>query len=138
MDPKGNHLLSIANRNRNRRLVGRRPCQDNGYQSDDENETEVNQQESHHDPNEVDQDYLVVGNYVDESIRSRIENGEYVDFSRLLPRDWLMLEEDNRMEIVNHNGKTYFVPASDSDPSGITNFSRWEQAFRVFSNIYTR
>lgn len=42
------------------------------------------------------------------------------------------------MEIVNRNGKTYFVPAVDSDPTGISNFSRWEQAFRVFSNIYTR
>ena len=42
------------------------------------------------------------------------------------------------MEIVNHNGKTYFVPAVNSDPTGISNFSRWEQAFRVFSNIYTR
>ena len=43
------------------------------------------------------------------------------------------------MEIVNRNGKTYFVPANDlSDSSGITNFSKWEQAFRVYSNIYCK
>ena len=92
-----------------------------------------------HHPAEVDENYLVVGNYVEESVRTKIENGEYVNFSRLLPRDRLSIEEDNRMEIVNKNGKTYFVPASDVDQTGgITSFSRWEQEFRVFSNIYTR
>ena len=81
---------------------------------------------------------MVVGNCVEDHIRQRIENGEYVDFSRLLPRDRLAMEEDNRMEIVNKNGKTYFVPAAEIDPNGISNFSHWEQAFHVFSNIYTR
>ena len=56
----------------------------------------------------VDGNYLVVGNYVDEGIRQRIEDGEYIDFARLLPSDHLAIEEDNRMEIVNRNGKTYF------------------------------
>ena len=56
----------------------------------------------------VDGNYLVVGNYVDEGIRQRIEDGEYIDFARLLSSDHLVIEEDNRMEIVNRNGKTYF------------------------------
>ena len=81
---------------------------------------------------------MVVGNCVEDHIRQRIDNGEYVDFSRLLPRDRLTMEEDNRMEIINKNRKTYFVPAAAIDPNGISNFSCWEQAFRVFSNIYTR
>ena len=44
------------------------------------------------------------------------------------------------MEIVNRDGRTYFVPAQNVGDStgGITNFSRWEQAFHVFSNIYCR
>ena len=43
------------------------------------------------------------------------------------------------MEIVNKNGRTYFVPAKDvSDNSGITNFSCWEQALCVYSNIYCK
>ena len=87
----------------------------------------------------ADENYLIVGNHVDECTHNKIENGEFVDFARLLPRDRVEFEEDNRMEIVNRNGKTYFVPASDVDSSGgITNFSKWEQAFRVFSDIYTR
>ena len=105
---------------------------DDGYESDDE-------QEQHRQlPSVVDEDYLVVGNHVDNSIRQRIENGEYIDFAHLLPHDHLALEEDNRMEIVNKNGKTYFIPAVDNESGHISNFSHWEQAFRVFSNIYTR
>ena len=42
------------------------------------------------------------------------------------------------MEIVNRNGKTYFVPRVDSDNHSISNFSRWEQAFRIYLNVYTR
>ena len=43
------------------------------------------------------------------------------------------------MELVNRNGNTYFVPVSDHEcASGITSFYKWEQAFRIFSNVYTR
>ena len=110
---------------------------DDGYESEDEGECFNDRQDfQQHHLALVDENYLVVGNYVEESIRQRIENGEYIDFARLLPRDRLALEEDNRMEVINRNGRTYFVPAIDVDSSGITNFSHWEQAFRVFSNIY--
>ena len=87
----------------------------------------------------VDENYLVVGNYIDDNIRVRIENGEYVDFSHLLPRDRIQMEDDSRMEMVFRNGRTYFVPANTNTgpDSSINSFSRWEQAFRVFSNIYT-
>ena len=87
----------------------------------------------------VDENYLVVGNYIEDNLRERIENGEYVDFARLLPRDRVQLEDESRMEMVFKNGRTYFVPAtthSNSD-NAISSFSRWEQAFRVFSNVYT-
>ena len=88
----------------------------------------------------VDEKYLVIGNYVEDSLRNKIEKGEYVDFSKLLPRDRTAFEEDTRMELINKDGHTYFVPARNGGTSEITisNFSRWEQAFRVYSNIYTR
>ena len=93
-----------------------------------------------HNPSLVDENYLIVGNYVEDHIRQKIEDGEYIDFARLLPHDCLLFKEENRMEIVNRNGHSYFVPAQSLPESGggITNFSRWEQAFRVFSNIYCR
>ena len=89
------------------------------------NRTQNNQEA--HLPSVADEDYLIVGNYVDQQTRERILNDEFVDFMRLLPRDKLQIEEDNRMEIVNQDGRTYFVPASTLNDSGsISNFSRWE------------
>ena len=64
---------------------------------------------------------------------------EYIDFAKLLPRDRLMCEENNQMEIVCKGGLTYFVPVSDREANGqINNFFKWEQAFHMFANIYTQ
>ena len=35
-------------------------------------------------------------------------------------------------------GKTFWVPAADHEVQSIHNFSKWEQAFRVYSDIYLR
>ena len=40
------------------------------------------------------------------------------------------------MELVICNGHTYYVPVCKT--TSISNFQRWEQAFRVFANIYTK
>ena len=64
--------------------------------------------------------------------------GDYVDFSKLLPYNKVSIEDDHRMEMVNYGGQTFWVPASDKNQISISNFSKWEQAFRVFSNIYTQ
>ena len=83
----------------------------------------------------IDEDYLVVGAHIDEQMKNRIIKGEYVDFGKLLPRDRILAEEDGRLELVIRNGKTFWVPVSES--VSINGFSRWEQAFRIYSNIYT-
>ena len=47
--------------------------------------------------------------------------------------------DDHRMEIVNKEGMSYFVPVADREcTTSVNNFKRWEQAFRIFSNIYTQ
>ena len=85
----------------------------------------------------VDEDYVVISANIDDNMCHKIQNNEYVDFGKLLPRDRIMLEEDHRMELVSKGGLTYFTPVSDRDNGGISSFSKWEQAFRVFSNIYS-
>ena len=83
----------------------------------------------------VDENYMVIGTNLDLTIRNKIVKGEYVDFARLQPRDRVSTDEP-RLELVNRGGQTFFVPAEhDSNP--ISSFYKWEQAFRVFSNIYT-
>ena len=70
------------------------------------------------------------------SIIKKIENGDYVDFSKLIPRDKIVAEEETELKMVMRDGKMYYVPVKDTQT--INGFGRWEQAFRVFSNIYTR
>ena len=62
-----------------------------------------------------------------------------MDFSKLLPKNrFSASDEENRLKLVTRGGVTYFVPASDRDNASITSFTKWEQAFRVFSNIFSR
>ena len=47
------------------------------------------------------------------------------------------MEEDQRMELVNRNGVSYWTPIVNREFGSITNFGKWETAFRVFADIYT-
>ena len=78
--------------------------------------------------------------HLDQALQQKIVNNEYVDFARLLPKSHTASGgiNDHRMELISKGGLTFFVPVSDHEATQINNFSKWEQAFRVFSNIYTR
>ena len=100
LDPTGRNVQILPNPNNPPHNINTRRVQiDDGYESDEyENlgrDGHNNLMVSHDHPSVVDENYLVIGNFVDEHIKLRIENGEYVDFSRLLPRDRLVIEEDN-------------------------------------------
>ena len=83
----------------------------------------------------IDDDYQLVGAHLDDNMCQKIGRGEYVDFGKLLPKDRIVSEEDGRMELVIKNGKTFWMPVTES--VNINNFSRWEQAFRIYTNVYT-
>ena len=86
----------------------------------------------------VDTDYQLVAVHVDAVTRKKIENCEYVDFSRLLPKNKPGEDDELRMQMVNHNGRAYYVPMSKVDKVQVNSLFCWEQAFRVFSDIFTR
>ena len=88
----------------------------------------------------MDEDYCVVASHLEDSMIKRIQSFEYVDFSKLLPRDRLAREGDNNLvEIVNKDGHTYLAPSTaDKNHTAITSFGKWEQAFRVYSDVLTR
>ena len=86
----------------------------------------------------VDENYLVIGAHLDGAIQNKIINNEYVDFSRLITKDRLTKEDDHCMELISKGGQTFFVPVSDHEATGISSFHKWEQAYRIFSNVYTR
>ena len=56
----------------------------------------------------VDDNYLLVASHVEEALRLRIINHEFVDFARLIRRDsWQGTEEQNRMIMINKGGYSY-------------------------------
>ena len=56
----------------------------------------------------VDEDYAIVGAHIDDNTKHKIIMGEFVDFSRLIPKDRILLKSDRQMELVSRNGQTFF------------------------------
>ena len=84
-----------------------------------------------------DQDYQMIDAHLDETLKKKIVSYDYVDFSKLLTRHKAFRYEDQRMEIINKNGMTFLSPVSECDHVYISSYSKWEQAFRVYSNVLT-
>ena len=68
-----------------------------------------------------------MASHVDSITFGKVVRGEYVDFSKLLPKDKVLQEEENKLEVVMRGGKTFWVLVNKM--ANITNFSKWEQAF---------
>ena len=84
----------------------------------------------------MDEDYLLVASHVDVKTRLKISKGEYIDFSKLVRKDKVIDEEEQKMIMVNKGGMFYSVPMSDRSQT-ITSYAKWDSAFRVFLDIYT-
>ena len=46
----------------------------------------------------IDQAYIMVSGQVEQGLQDKIISGQYVDFSKLLPRDRVLLLDDSKME----------------------------------------
>ena len=79
-----------------------------------------------------------MGTHVNPNLKLKIQEGQYVDLSRLLPRDKIRTEDDHRLEMINKGGLTYWIPLAEKDLSPINSYIKWEQAFRVYMDIYAR
>ena len=86
----------------------------------------------------ADDDYLILGAHLDEHLTEKIIRGEYIDLAKLLPRDRLSTtqSEGQRLQLVIKGGQSFWVPMNDN--LSINNFQKWEQAFRIFSDVYSR
>ena len=80
---------------------------------------------------------MVIRANIDSSLRDKIKRGNYIDFVKLLPKEHASNFDEPKLEIVQRAGQTFFVP-SECDSVNISNFGRWEQAFWVYLNIYTK
>ena len=86
-----------------------------------------------------DDDFFHITCHIEGNLRSKIAKGEFVDLEKLLPKTKLqiMTGVENEIEVVRKNGSTYVFPESGQRDQRITNVHRWEQAFRVYSAIYS-
>ena len=84
----------------------------------------------------VDETYQMVAAHVDSSTKIKIEQGKYVDFAKIIPKGRLRDAEDTRMEMINKRGQSYWVPVQDREVTLINSLTKWEQAFRVYAEIY--
>ena len=84
----------------------------------------------------VDETYMSVASHLDENIIKKIELGDFVDFAKLVPRDRIITDDETELKLVMREGKTFYVPVRDNQT--ISSFGHWEQAFRVYSDIYSR
>ena len=89
--------------------------------------------------NLIDQDYQMIDSHVDETLHKKIINLEYVEFSKLIPHNKTYKDDETGqwLEIINKNGQSFLSPISERERVSITSYAKWEQAFRVFSNILT-
>ena len=88
----------------------------------------------------IDDEFFHLTCHVDASLIPKIERGEFVDLERLVHKDPTRMSagDGSRLELVNKDGYTYFVPATDRDFTKITGVQKWEQAFCINAAIYTR
>ena len=78
-----------------------------------------------------------MGAHLDQGTRDKIINHEFVDFSKLLPKPRISVnDQEQKFQLFNKGGEIVFGPMVDRG-SAITSYIKWEQAFRVYSDIYT-
>ena len=84
----------------------------------------------------TDEDFFQLMCHVEPSLRTKIENGEFVDLEKLLPKDKRSFykPDEDRLEWVFKDGGTFLAPAGKDNK--ITGIHKWDQAFRVYAIIY--
>ena len=83
-----------------------------------------------------DDDFFHLTCHIEPSLIHKTENGEFVELEKLLPKDKFHRNEENILEWVQRQGRTFLVPARKE--MKINGFRRWEQAFRAYATIYCR
>ena len=64
----------------------------------------------------VDDQFFHITCHIDQAIKNKIEKGEFVELEKLLPKDpTKRLMDETRMELVNKDGATYFIPMLDRE-----------------------
>ena len=86
----------------------------------------------------IDENYQMINAHIENSMRKRILSFEYIDFSKLVVKNRSYRDDEHQhLEIVNRNGVSFLSPVAERETHQINSYARWEQAFRVYSNVIT-
>ena len=87
----------------------------------------------------MDEDYQMIDAHKEPSLKAKIQNFEYIDLSKLITRNRSggVREEESHFEFIHKNGQTFLSLLSERDYTQISSYPKWEQAFRIYSNILT-
>ena len=86
---------------------------------------------------DADDSFFHITCHIDPNLREKIEKGEFIELDKLLPKDKFSKNyEDQKVELVNREGSTFFVAAGRYDK--ISGIKKWEQAFRIYAAIYSK
>lgn len=85
----------------------------------------------------IDLKHVHLTSHVDRKLRDRIMEGDFtVDFKRLIPQSRSRCKTDERLNVVNKDGVTHFVPADHENFKEINSYKQWEIAFKVFMGVF--
>ena len=86
---------------------------------------------------DADDSFFHITCHIDPNLREKIEKGEFIKLDKLLPKDKFSKNyEDQKVELVNREGSTFFVAVGRYDK--INGIKKWEQAFRIYAAIYSK
>lgn len=85
----------------------------------------------------IDMKHFHLTSHVDRKLRESILEGDFtIDFRKLIPQSRSRCKVDQRLQVVNKDGMSYFVPADKDTFKDISGYRQWEIAFRVFMGVY--
>ena len=83
---------------------------------------------------DVDDEFFHITCHIDPALKTKIEQGDFMDLEKLLPRDRYDARNEGRVDLIHKDGQTYFRAHEKSGK--INGIRKWEQAFRVYAAIY--
>ena len=85
-----------------------------------------------------DDDFFLSTCHADKGIEELAAQSQFVDMNKIYPRqNDYKSSQDTRLEIINKDGHTYFVPAGDSTKR-VYNFYTWQKSFRVYATFFVK
>ena len=87
-----------------------------------------------------DDDFFNISCHIEESLKAKIEHGDFIELEKLLPKDKSVqghsMDDIQRLELVVCDGHPYF--GTKQSEGKITNIHKWDQAFHVYTTIYVQ